>query len=153
MKSSDVALMPIKIFYTLTLIYYVWKCRMHLHLWRSFPTWASGEASLKVVGLIWLVLCDRWDLRSTWELLFMETTSWAISKILKVIKIILFPDSKQTVLMACCERGTTLVCHWIHATWVTSCTINSHQVLDEYKANPLPLTLTSKWNLFQMYKI
>lgn len=100
------------------------KCRMHLHLWRSFSAWAPGEASLKVVGLIWLVLCDRWDLRSTRELLFMEMTSWAISKILIVIKMILFCDSEQTVLMPC-ERGTTLVRHWTHATWITSCAINS----------------------------
>lgn len=139
MTRKTLTLLWYKLLYTYTVILCVWNCTVHLPLWRSFPARAPGEASLKVVGLIWLVVCDRWDLCSTRELLFMEMTSWAISNILIVIKIILFSDLEQTVLMPCCERSTTLVCHCLHSTWITSCTINSCQVPDYYKSNPLPL--------------
>lgn len=139
---------PIISFYTLTLIYYVFgtvEC-ISICVFSSM----SPRRRFKVVGLIWLVLCDRWDLGSTWELLFLEITSRAISKILKVIKIILFSDSEQTVLMSCCERGTTSVCHWIHVTWITSCILNSNQVPYRYKSNPLPL---HRFSSVQMKKI
>lgn len=135
-----------KLLYTYTNILCVWNCRMHLHLCVF-----QHEPQEKIQShWAWLVLCDRWDLGSTWELLFLEITSWAISKILKVIKIILFSDSEQTVLMSCCERGTTSVCHSMHATWITSCTLNSNQVPYRYKSNPSPL---HRFSSVQMKKI
>lgn len=71
--------------------------------------------------------CETDGTSAVQELLFMEMTSWAISKILIVLKIILFSDSEQTASLPRCERAATLVCHWAHATWITSCTINSYQ--------------------------
>ncbi len=41
---------------------------------------APQEPLLQDAGLIWLLLCDRWDICNKQELLFMEITSWVISE-------------------------------------------------------------------------